>query len=129
MQLLLDTHVVLWCLAGAPLSPEVLDTIRNRQNAVFVSAATAWEVSIKQALGKLNAPGNFEEAVEDAGFTALPITLADALTAGRLPGHHADPFDRMLIAQALRRRMTLVSQDSRFGEYDVRILPARQRGP
>ena len=94
---------------------------------VFVSAATAWEAGIKAALGRLRYPGTIEAGVEDSGFEPLPITLAHAERAARLPKHHADPFDRMLVAQALEEDLILVSDDRAFVAYDVRTIPASPR--
>ena len=86
------------------------------------SAATAWEISIKQALGKLEAPDDLEAALAASRFQPLPITVAHALAAGRLPRHHDDPFDRMLIAQAQHAQLTVVTHDPKFRLYDVAIL-------
>lgn len=98
--------------------------IANPDAQVFVSAATAWEISINTALGKLDAPNSLEEALATNGFTPLPINMEHALAAGRLPEHHRDPFDRMLIAQAQLERLTLVTHDGAFGHYDVGLLDA-----
>jgi PIN domain nuclease of toxin-antitoxin system len=89
---------------------------------VFVSAATAWEAAIKAALGRLHYPDTIESGVEESGFEKLPITLAHAERAGRLPRHHADPFDRMLVAQAQTESLTLVTDDTRLRRYEVAIL-------
>lgn len=93
-------------------------------NAVFVSAVTAWEISIKKALEKLRAPDDLEHQLERHGFSALSITLSHALDAGALPRHHGDPFDRMLIAQARSESLTIVTRDPTFSSYDVSLLPA-----
>jgi len=84
---------------------------------VFVSAATAWEISIKQALGKLEAPDDLEAALAVSRFQPLPITVAHTLVAGRLPRHHDDPFDRMLIAHAQHAQLTVVTHDPKFRLY------------
>jgi len=88
----------------------------------MVSAASAWEISIKKALGKLMAPDDLEQQVDESGFAALPISLVHGLAAGRLPRHHDDPFDRMLIAQALEEGLTLVTHDKRFSDYEVALM-------
>jgi PIN domain nuclease of toxin-antitoxin system len=88
-----------------------------------VSAASAWEISIKKALGTLAAPDDLEQQVRAGGFTALPISLAHGIAAGQLPRHHEDPFDRMLIAQAFAEGLTIVTRDKRFNEYAVPLLP------
>jgi len=120
--LLLDTHVVLWWRAASPRVPAaVRDAIANA-DAVFVSAASAWEVAIKQALGRLRLPDRFATGVEESGFEQLAVTFDHAERAGALPPHHGDPFDRMLIAQALEERLTLVTHDKRFVPYGVDVL-------
>ncbi len=89
----------------------------------MVSAATAWEIAIKQAVGRLDAPADLLDAVEANNFETLPLTVAHALAAGSLPPHHSDPFDRMLIAQAGAESLTLISVDKRFPPYGVDLLP------
>ena len=94
MKFLLDTHALLWWLDSyTNLPPKVLRTLKEGKNIVFVSAATAWEISIKQSLKKLKAPENLEEALAVNRFLPLSISLGHALCAGRLPRHHEDPFD------------------------------------
>jgi PIN domain nuclease of toxin-antitoxin system len=89
-----------------------------------VSAATIWEIAIKQALGKITAPANLSERVRDCGFRELPIGFAHAIAAGRLPMIHRDPFDRMLVAQARCEDLILVTSDPRCRQYDVATLEA-----
>lgn len=121
--LLLDTHVLLWWLSDDERLPERMRAaVADGENEVFVSAASAWEMSIKAALGKLTAPDGLREELRQQGLTELPITVDDGLAAGALPRHHEDPFDRMLIAQAARRGLQLLSVDRRFRDYDVRLL-------
>ncbi|WP_328292569.1 type II toxin-antitoxin system VapC family toxin [Kineococcus sp. NBC_00420] len=121
--LLLDTHVLLWWLSDDERLPERMRTaVADGENEVLVSAASAWEMSIKASLGKLTAPDDLREEIERQGFTELPVTVDDGLAAGALPRHHDDPFDRMLIAQATRRGLQLLSVDRRFSDYDVRLL-------
>jgi PIN domain nuclease of toxin-antitoxin system len=91
-------------------------------DVVSVSAASGWEVAIKQGLGKLRIGESFASMVDDSEFVELPITLRHAERAGVLPPHHADPFDRMLISQALLEGSTLVTHDRQFAQYDVPIL-------
>lgn len=122
MGVLLDTHILLWWLADDDRLPSgMADLIANPATDVFVSAATAWEMSIKSALGKLTVPDGLPDMLADQGFVELPVDVVDALAAGRLPRHHDDPFDRMLIAQAMRRGLRLFSVDSRFPAYGVPI--------
>ena len=110
MTLLLDTHALLWWLADEPaLTPVARTAIRAAGTLVFVSATTAWEISIKQALGKLEAPDDLEAALAASRFQPLPITVAHAIAAGRLPRHHDDP----LIGCSLRKRSMPGSRWSR----------------
>lgn len=125
MILLLDAHAVLWWLADDDtLDPQARAAVADPGNDVLVSAATVWEIAIKQALGKLVAPRGLVIAVEQAGIDVLPVTGADAEVAGGLPAHHRDPFDRMLVAQAMRLSALLVSRDEAFTVYDVNVLRA-----
>jgi PIN domain nuclease of toxin-antitoxin system len=120
MKLLLDTHVLLWWLDDpAELSEPAAAAIRDVANVVSVSAATAWEIVIKKALGKLEAPDNLDEVLRTCHFTPLPITVAHALAVQSLPMHHRDPFDRMLVAQAHVEGMTIVTCDPKVLEYSV----------
>lgn len=122
MSLLLDTHVALWAITGdATLGAEFLDRLRHDPD-IFLSAVSLWEITIKQAAGKLPGPPDLAERVRDMGFGELPVTHIHAITAGRLPPHHRDPFDRMLVAQATTEGMTLASRDVSIALYDVDIL-------
>jgi PIN domain nuclease of toxin-antitoxin system len=123
VNLLLDTHVVLWAFADPDrLSPKVRAAIVDPRNMVAVSAATVWEVEIKRQLGKLVAPDGFGRLCIERGFDELPISFAHAQAAGALPRHHDDPFDRMLIAQAVVDELELVTANEAFRKYDVRLL-------
>jgi PIN domain nuclease of toxin-antitoxin system len=124
VRLLLDTHALLWWLADEGLSPGARDLIADPANLVVVSAASAWEISIKKALGNLAAPDDLEQQVQTGGFVPLPISIAHGIAAGQLPHHHEDPFDRMLIAQALAEGLTIVTRDKRFNDYGVTLLAA-----
>jgi PIN domain nuclease of toxin-antitoxin system len=124
VRLLLDTHALLWWLAGDPSLPSATrEAIADPANEVFVSAASAWEVSTKHRLGKLPAAGplalDFAHEIERQGFLPLPISLTHAQDAGALPTDHRDPFDRMLIAQARAERMALVSNEVAFDQMGV----------
>jgi PIN domain nuclease of toxin-antitoxin system len=123
VRLLLDTHALLWWLADEGLTTEAREAIADPANLVAVSAASAWEISIKKALGKLAAPDDLEHQVRTGGFTPLPVSIAHGLAAGQLPRHHEDPLDRMLIAQAFAEELTIVTRDKRFGDYGVALLP------
>jgi PIN domain nuclease of toxin-antitoxin system len=121
--LLLDTHVLLWWLFGDPrLTPTMRKAIADPTSTVVVSAVTAWEMAIKAAVGKLAVPDRLIHQLDQEGFEALPVTVEDGLAAGALPRNHSDPFDRMLIAQAARRRLVVVTADRRFADYDVLTL-------
>jgi PIN domain nuclease of toxin-antitoxin system len=123
VSLLLDTHILLWWLSDDPLLPAAArEAIASPDSGVLVSAATAWEIAIKRAAGRLDAPDDLLEALRVNDFETLPITAAHALAAGALPPHHADPFDRMLIAQARAESLSLISVDDRFPQYDVELL-------
>ena len=124
MRLLLDTHAFLWWLSGSRrLSGAARRAVEDDANEIVVSAASAWEIATKHRLGKL--PGSealardVGGAIASQGFEELAITVRDAERAGRLPGPHRDPFDRMLIAQALAHDLTLVSTDAAFDRYGV----------
>lgn len=124
MNLLLDTHILLWWLSDDPLLPDpALQAIASPSPEVLVSAVVAWEIAIKKAAGRLQAPDDLIEALEANDFETLPVTVTHALAAGALPPHHSDPFDRMLIAQARTEGLQLVSVDRRFAQYDVDLLP------
>lgn len=123
--LLLDTHVLLWWL----LTPDLLrgavrSELAGSAERVVVSAASVWEATIKHAAGKLSIPDDLADAVPTIGFEPLSISLAHGQRAGRLPRHHGDPFDRMLVAQAQHERLSLVTADRRLHAYDVDILAA-----
>ncbi|MDE2982551.1 MAG: type II toxin-antitoxin system VapC family toxin [Gemmatimonadota bacterium] len=127
MRVLVDTHAFLWWLAGNPRLPEpARAVIDDSDNNVLVSAASAWEITTKHRLGKLPGAdivaGDVMAAIEDHGFQPLAITVAHAERAGRLPGSHRDPFDRMLIAQALAHDLPLVSNESLFDRHGVRRI-------
>jgi len=124
VKLLVDAHVVIWWLADdAALGDDIKAKLDHEPDA-FLSAATIWEVAIKQAIGKLQQPADLPERIRDSGFRDLSITSQHALTAGRLPLLHRDPFDRMLVAQAQCEDLTLVTRDPEIHKYDVSVLHA-----
>ena len=121
MNVLLDTHALLWWVAGEKLSDEAVEVLENPDNLAFVSAASIWEISIKQAIGKLSVDGDLDAVVlED--FEPLDIGLEQAGLAGELPNHHRDPFDRLLIAQAKLESLTILTRDRAFADYEVVTL-------
>jgi PIN domain nuclease of toxin-antitoxin system len=118
LKYLLDTHVLLWALADDPrLTKDQAEAIG--QGTLFLSAASVWEIAIKRASGKLDVPDHLLATAQGAGCRALPISWAHAEAAAALPRHHADPFDRMLIAQARLEGLVLLSSDARFSAYEV----------
>lgn len=123
MRLLLDTHVLIWWDEGARLSREAASAIRVAEQ-VYVSAVAGWEIAIKTALGRLAPKRTVAEAVADSGFEELPVRLRHAAALERLPPHHRDPFDRMLVAQARVERLTIVTRDRAFQAYEVTLLRA-----
>ena len=125
MNLLLDTHVLLWWLTDpAKLSRPAREAITNAENLVFVSAASIWEMTIKSDLGKLEMPDDLTQQMQAERFEELPIRISDARLVATLPAFHRDPFDRMLIAQAKNNSLTLVSHDRLVLAYGGRILRA-----
>jgi PIN domain nuclease of toxin-antitoxin system len=123
MNLLIDTHVLLWWFADdvTHLGAEARNAIEDA-TAVFVSSASVWEIEIKRALGKLDAPEDVAYAISASGMRPVEMSIEHAVRAGRLPAHHNDPFDRMIVAQAQAESLTLVTHDKRLTAYDVELL-------
>jgi PIN domain nuclease of toxin-antitoxin system len=127
MRLLLDTHIMLWAMRDADELGLKARELIAQADVVFVSAASLWEVSIKSALGKLSVdPARLQQQLLLAGFEALPITWAHAAAVHLLPPHHRDPFDRLLIAQAMTEPLHLLTRDAALQAYTplVKLLPA-----
>lgn len=127
MRLLLDTHTFIWWMTNDRALPaSAREMIGREDNDIFLSAATAWEMAIKHKIGKLPIVAGFiadvPGAMEAEGFIELPVSVVHGQLAGALDGHHKDPFDRMLIAQALCEDLTLVSNETRFDAYGVTTL-------
>jgi PIN domain nuclease of toxin-antitoxin system len=123
VRILLDTQILLWWLArDRRLDRAAMQTIGDPSNHVFVSAASIWEVSIKRHRGRLDAPDDFVDYVDRERFQTLNVTARLGWRAGALPPHHRDPFDRLLVAQALSENLTLMTSDGGLGRYDVDIL-------
>ena len=128
MRLLIDTQILLWLLVASPrLTSDVYTALADRQNRVYLSAASTWELAIKVSLGKLDIPRNLAQwlppELDAGGIRLLPVELDHALGVEHLPRHHGDPFDRLLIAQAIAEDLTIVTSDRAFGRYDVRLFP------
>jgi len=125
MKLLLDTHILIWVFDGNPrLSKNAHDAIVNGENIIYVSSVSAWEIAIKKSIGKLKLSGNYQKGLERYRFIPLDITTEHALTVESLEQHHRDPFDRMLVAQAMCEKLTIVTRDSNILLYDVNTITA-----
>jgi PIN domain nuclease of toxin-antitoxin system len=123
VNLLLDTHVLIWWDEGRRLASEARRAIEEA-DTVYVSAASAWEVAIKIGLGRLRPTRTVEQAASESGFLELPVTFRHAQRVAALPPHHRDPFDRLLIAQAAVEELTLVTRDPVFGRYQTGVIEA-----
>ena len=123
--LLLDTEALIWWDANDPRLGGRARTAIQDADEVFVSAASAWEIVIKAALGKLRTKRSPAVAVAEGGFQQLHITFEHAEAVRRLPRHHSDPFDRLIIATAMVERCSIVTSDARFGSYGQPLVDAR----
>jgi PIN domain nuclease of toxin-antitoxin system len=122
-RLLVDTHVLLWWLADDPsLSQTAREQIADPANEPLVSVASLWEIAIKRSLGRLTAPDDLPDRIAGEGFAWLGFGTDHAWEVRRLPMHHRDPFDRLLVAQALLERIAVVTVDPRFRAYGVDVL-------
>lgn len=128
---LLDSNAFLWIKAvPEQISRETLEKLADRSNRVYVSVVALWELAIKAAMGRLDIfdriagrnPATLSEALREAGFDLLSIEISHVLRAARLPPHHRNPFDRMMIAQAQEGQLEIVTRDAVFARYDVRVL-------
>ena len=123
MRILLDTHLLLWWLWNSPqLSASARALIANPDNTIFVSAVSLWEIRLKQGLGKLRVPEHFERHLTEESFEQLPLTAHHTRALAELPWHHRDPFDRMLVAQALTERLRLATADRKIALYSDTVL-------
>lgn len=123
MRVMLDTRALIWALeGGGRLSKTARRVIENAKNEILVSAVSAWEIAIKKAIGRLDAPDDLIEVVDEAGFIRCPLGFAEAKRLEELGLHHQDPFDRMLIAHALEEGVPIVTRDPQFALYQVQIV-------
>ncbi len=127
MKILIDTHILIWVLTDEKqkLSSLEIEAIENTENQVFVSIVSLWEIGIKNSLGRLNLKRNldlFFELVAKTDFQVLPISEKEIIQMSQLPFHHNDPFDRLILGQAIAYKLTLISKDAAFRKYDVNFL-------
>jgi PIN domain nuclease of toxin-antitoxin system len=123
LRLLLDTHTALWWLAGENLiGDDAKSYIADETNQVLLSAVVVWEVAIKRSLGRLEAPAGFASSLLAAGAQPLAVSVAHAEAVEQLPWHHRDPFDRMLVAQALIEGVAVISGDEKLLPYGARLI-------
>jgi len=126
MNQLLDTHALIWFLNGdAELSAKAKNAIENSSAVNFISIVSLWEIAIKISLGKLELKTPFiqiAEKIEDNGIQILPVTFEDTFILSTLPFHHRDPFDRIIISQGINNKMSILSKDAYFSNYDVEII-------
>jgi PIN domain nuclease of toxin-antitoxin system len=127
MKYLLDTHTFLWWNLDDPqLSERARETIANGENEIFISAASAWEIAIKTAKGRLVLPEEpaqyFANRMSQYHFQALPVHISHAVHVYGLPDYHEDPFDRLLIAQCQLESMPLISKDEDIQQYDLEVI-------
>ena len=125
MRLLLDTHVAIWFFeAPALVADEARRAIEDSGNRTYLSAASVWESAVKQSLGRISLPEALDVGAVRAGFEELPVTWAHGRAAATLPAMHSDPFDRMLVAQAIAEDLVLVTRDRLVAQYPVTTMPA-----
>ena len=123
MNLLLDSHALLWALHDpGKLRAEAVEAIRDPDRAVFYSAASVWELELKAAVGKLDLPEDWLHAADESGFLELPVKATEARDSARLPWHHRDPFDRVVVAQALKHGLRIATRDADIPKYGVPVL-------
>lgn len=127
MKFLLDTHILLWWMQDSPELPaEARDLVRDPANTIFVSAVNLWEIRIKEAIGKIRLPANFDEVLAKEEFETIALTADHVTELTRLPLLHRDPFDRILIAQARATRITLLTADNEIASYGDGVHLARR---
>ena len=126
MNLLIDTHALIWFITDNDKLPlKTKQIIENKENNCYVSIATYWEIGIKNSIGRLDLNSDLEtifQIIEETGFETLPITTNQILRNANLEFHHQDPFDRIIIAQSLTEKMTIITRDSQFEDYNVPII-------
>lgn len=125
MNLLLGTHTLIWIFDGnANISEKAKAAITDGNNLVYVSAVSAWEIAIKKSIGKLKLSGDYIKGLELYRFIPLSISTEHSLAIEYLLNHHKDPFDRLLVAQAIAEKLTIVTRDSKIMQYPINVIPA-----
>lgn len=124
MRYLLDTHTLLWWIDGQPLSDEANEALEDLANDVLVSVVSRWEIAIKESKGRIQSPPDLSQLIADSGFDVLPVRWAHARRIADLPPHHGDPFDRMLVAQAVEEGCAILSRDRALASYGVNVVRA-----
>jgi PIN domain nuclease of toxin-antitoxin system len=120
---IIDSHILIWWLLDSPeLKPNIKAFLTNPAQKVYVSVATVWEIAIKQAMGKLQGFENLPDMLAISDFEVIDIKPHHAMYAANLPLHHKDPFDRMIIAQSILEKLTLISEDRVFSSYSMCLL-------
>ena len=120
---LLDTQVFIWWMGKSRrLSKDLINLLHNPQNQIFLSVASVWEIIIKRAKHKLRVPNNIEKGINLSGFTILPIEISHVLGVEKLPLYHKDPFDRMLISQAVVEKLMIITNDEKIKKYPVKVF-------
>jgi PIN domain nuclease of toxin-antitoxin system len=123
VRLLVDTHLLVWWVAGRRLSRQAAALIEDPANEVFASAASIWEIAIKAGLGRIDVdPGVLVQTLESGGFSALPVTSRHAVAVAALPEIHGDPFDRLLVAQSQVEHMSLLTHDKVLSRYGALVI-------
>ncbi|MEM7548606.1 MAG: type II toxin-antitoxin system VapC family toxin [Bacteroidota bacterium] len=126
MKYLIDTHILLWYILGDKrLKPKYIHLIDNDQNGIFISSVSIWEIALKLSIGKLKLTTNFKELIhylDENDFKILEYDSDDLNTMIGLPFHHQDPFDRLIIAQSISKKLPIVSDDDWFQKYDVELF-------
>ena len=124
MRYLLDTHVLLWWVEGVPMESPAEQVLNDFGNDILVSVISPWEIAIKESKGRLQPPSDLPQLIADSGFDILPVRWEHARRIASLPNHHGDPFDRMLIAQALEEDCAIITRDQHLQNYGVATVPA-----
>jgi PIN domain nuclease of toxin-antitoxin system len=123
---LLDTHIFLWWMEGRKkFSPKIESILKDESNQVFISVISIWEMIIKSNINKLQLPDNLQEGIAESGFSILQLSLSHVFGLDSLPMFHNDPFDRILIAQTITEKLTLITSDEKIKKYNIPVLFAK----